>query len=240
MPAKASRRGGNDKRLQSEIESKRGEIHRLQNKFSADSERHKYLVTYQENLVKYIQDLKAQNAQLEERYETDKKSDQEQIQRAENEAKAGEIASRGRLRVALEHRLTSLAEAQRASADLARFEATVADKVRIYKELIAKRRADVEEAERDLALLQEQSAPLLSRVMAENPEQLALPCSFEGSDEEDEIDDLARFEAARARMLLSTQPLLRSEEAKLNKKIESFRQLKQKLELQISALTADT
>jgi hypothetical protein len=232
MPAKSSR-PGNEKTLKSEIEAKRGEIRRLQDKFASDSERHKYLVTYQDRLLKYIQDLNAQNAQTQERYDMEKKMELEEMSRIENSIHANEIASRARISVALAERLATYNEVQAASLKLSRFEEFVQDRTRFYRETLAKRKAEVDEARRDLEVVEQQNARLMRALISDHPEQFGFSCSLE-SPPEDDVDEFRGMEPMALRL-----QALRAEDEKLTQRITLFRQLKERLQLQIQALNGE-
>jgi chromosome segregation ATPase len=239
MPAKARRGGTEKQQLRSEIETKRGEIRRLQDKFAADSERLKYFQSNQEKFVKYIQDLISSNAQLEKQLEDNTAAHSKAMQHIEHTQDSTQRANRQRLHEALIRRSNSAESVRDVSAQLMQFEQEIRDKTQSYRALLRGRKLQEEEAAMSLDALEEREAKQFGRLLRDHAPQLAFVGTIDSSSEEDDLDELSAMEPFAASAIASNHAQLKAEEERLNKRIETFRQINEKLNLQIKSLAAE-
>jgi hypothetical protein len=239
MPGKARRCGNEKQQLRSEIETKRGEIRRLQDKFAADSERLKYFQSHQEKFVKYVQDLISSNAQREKEFEETQLAHTKAMEQIEQTQESTQRANRKHLHETLVRRSNSAQSVRDVSAQLAQFEQDIRDKTQSYRALLQCRKREAEEAAMSLDALEEREAKLFGRLLRDHAPQLAFVGTIDSSSEEDDFDELGAMEPFAASVIASNHAQLKAEEDKLNKRIETFRQVNEQLNLQIRSLAAE-
>jgi len=239
MPGKAKRPpGGNEKKqLRNEIETKKGELRRLQEKFREDSDRLKNMQSTADTWQKCIDELRSSNITLENQLRAAEATRGKVIADIKLRHEEAQRVNQQRLQEALLRRSNSAQQVSEMNSELNQCQQRIRSELMRYRSLLHSRSREIDEATATLKNLEEKEMRLFSNLGREH----GPPFGFMPS-----LDDY-EFESCRAPELSESIPSpiardvsqLRVEEDKLKMLIETFKQLTEKLNGQIQSLARE-
>lgn len=171
------------RQLKCEIDIKRNEIKRLQELFTDGSEKLQLFRANEKKIEKIIDEAATHARKLEEEFLA-KKSGQGSLSGIEEHYREQHVRNRLKLLKGLKDRELSADELETTAEDLELFEREIEQKIAIYKDTIASREREVEEARRTLEKLEEEEAKMILKIRKEGDKKTPLEEEFMLSQEE--------------------------------------------------------
>jgi hypothetical protein len=239
MTNRSSRRAPSEtQQLRTEIDAKRGEIRRLQDKYTADGERLKHASSHAEQMRARIQDITAQTTRVEAQVEEAKRAEAGALKSIESKRMLADSLHRGHLIHAHERRRRASQKLEDVAQKLTDLEHYIDERTKFYRETVRVKQAELDELDRELTELQDEEAQLLMDLLADNSSP-ALGISERAFPEEDLPIDIVtqdEIDAQTCAMEQCKMDVLIAENEKLGKQIETFTQMRDKLKAQVQAL----
>jgi septal ring factor EnvC (AmiA/AmiB activator) len=239
MSNRSARRQPNEKQqLRTEIDAKRGEIRRLQDKYTADGERLKHISAHAEQMRTRIQDATTQTARLELQVEDAKRNESATLKNLESKRMLANSLHRGRIVHAHEHRRRSTQKLDDVAKKLADLNHYIDDRTQFYRETVRVKQAELDELDRALTELQDEEAQLLMELLDDNSPPGDGLAERPSGDDEIPIDVITQDDLDMHTLAVELCRLdaLIFENAKLERQIETFTQMRDKLKAQVQAL----